>query len=102
VAGALSDLRAVVVMDYQNVHLTGHDLFAADRGLPRHESLIDPLLFAAELIRSRNRIQRTGYDHAVLSSVLVYRGLPSPDHDAGQYARTSPRRPAGKEINGYV
>jgi uncharacterized LabA/DUF88 family protein len=74
-------------MDYQNVHLTGHDLFAAHRGLPRHESLIDPLLFAAELVRTRNRIQRTGYDHAVLTRVLVYRGLPSPDHDAEQYAR---------------
>jgi uncharacterized LabA/DUF88 family protein len=74
-------------MDYQNVHLTGHDLFAAHRGLPRHEALIDPLLFAAELIRTRNRIQRTGYDHAVLSRVLVFRGLPSPDHDAEQYAR---------------
>jgi uncharacterized LabA/DUF88 family protein len=74
-------------MDYQNVHLTGHDLFASQRGLPRHESLIDPLLFAAELIRTRNRIQRIGYDHAVLSRVLVYRGLPSPDHDAEQYAR---------------
>ena len=74
-------------MDYQNVHLTGHDLFAAHSGLRRHESLIDPLLFAAELIRTRNRIQRTGYDHAVLSRVLVYRGLPSPDQDAEQYAR---------------
>ena len=74
-------------MDYQNVHLTGHDLFAGHSGLQRHESLIDPLLFAAELIRTRNRIQRTGYDHAVLSRVLVYRGLPSPDQDAEQYAR---------------
>jgi hypothetical protein len=41
-------------MDYQNVHLTGHDLFAAHRGLPKHEALIDPLSFAAELIRTRN------------------------------------------------
>ena len=38
------------------MHLTGYDLFAAHRGLLRHESLVDPLLFAGELIRTRNRI----------------------------------------------
>jgi uncharacterized LabA/DUF88 family protein len=85
-------LRAVVVMDYQNVHLTGHDLFAASRGLPRHASLIDPLLFANELLRTRNLAQKAGFDHAVLSRVLVYRGLPSADHDRMQYARSLAQR----------
>jgi hypothetical protein len=44
------DLRAVVVMDYQNVHLTAHELFAVSRGLPRHESLVDPVHFGIQLI----------------------------------------------------
>jgi hypothetical protein len=30
----MSDLRAVVVIDYQNVHLTGHGLFACSRYAP--------------------------------------------------------------------
>jgi hypothetical protein len=47
----LSELQAVVVMDYQNVHLTGHDLFAADHGLPRHEALI-ALALVREAARS--------------------------------------------------
>lgn len=42
----MPDLRAVVVVDYQNVHLTGHELFAVSRHLPRHESLVDPLHFS--------------------------------------------------------
>lgn len=36
------DLRTVVVIDYQNVHLTGHGLFASTRYLPKHETLVDP------------------------------------------------------------
>ena len=46
----MSDLRAVVVIDYQNVHLTGHGLFACSRYAPAHEALVDPLLFANQLI----------------------------------------------------
>jgi hypothetical protein len=59
-------------MDYQNVHLTAHELFAVSRHLPRHESLVDPVHFGIQLIAARNRAQRPGMDHAV----LVYRGQP--------------------------
>jgi uncharacterized LabA/DUF88 family protein len=83
----MASLRTVVVMDYQNIHLTGRNLFASSRYRAVHESLIDPLLYAAELLRVRNRAQRPGYEHAVLSRVLVYRGLPSPEHDPDSYAR---------------
>ena len=80
------DLQAVVVMDYQNVHLTAHELFAISKHLPRHESLIDPVHFGNQLIIARNRAQRAGMDHAVLSRVLVYRGQPSVEHDPKPYA----------------
>jgi hypothetical protein len=74
------------VIDYQNVHLTGHGLFTNDR--PRHETLIDPLLFASRLLQARNRAQRPGHPAAVLRRVLVYRGQPSNVHDPRAYARS--------------
>lgn len=83
----MADLRAVVVVDYQNVHLTGHGLFDSTRNLPKHETLVDPLLFAAGLLRARNAIQQPGQSMAVLRKVLVYRGLPAPEHAPDAYAR---------------
>jgi len=87
-----ADLRAVVVVDYQNVHLTGHGLFASTRILPRHETLVDPLLFAQQLLNTRNAIQRPGASRAVLRRVLVFRGQPSPVHDPAGYARSLAQR----------
>jgi len=88
----MSDLRAVVVIDYQNVHLTGHGLFACSRYAPAHEALVDPLLFANQLIAARNYAQRPGMDAAVLHRVLVYRGQPSAEHDPKPYARNQAQK----------
>lgn len=85
-------LPATVVIDYQNVHLVGHDRFASTRALPRHETLVDPLLFAEQLIRERNARQKPGHSPAELVSVLVYRGLPSEDHDPKGYARNQAQK----------
>lgn len=79
--------RAVVVIDYQNVHLTGHGQFASTRLLPKHEALVDPLLFVSALIRTRNAAQRPGMAQAVLRKVRVYGGLPAPEHDPDAYRR---------------
>ena len=87
-----SDLRTSVVMDYQNVHLTGHGLFDSTRMLPKHETLVDPLLFANQLLRVRNVAQRPGYPPAVLKRVLVYRGEPSPIHDPDGYSRNQAQK----------
>jgi len=86
------DLRATVVIDYQNVHLTGHGLFASTRYLPRHETLVDPILFGTLLLRTRNQLQREGMAHAVLRRVLVYRGQPSPEHDRAAYSRNQAQK----------
>ena len=88
----MSSLRAVIVMDYQNVHLTGHELFGKSKGIPPHEVLIDPLHFANQLIRARNLAQRPGMDHASLSRVLVYRGQPSVEHDPKPYSRSQAQK----------
>lgn len=88
----MPDLRAAVVVDYQNVHLTAHELFPISKHLPRHESLIDPVHFGNQLISTRNHAQRPGMDHAVLAQMLVYRGQPSAEHDPKPYARNQAQK----------
>ncbi|MDO5066409.1 MAG: hypothetical protein Q4D96_03925 [Propionibacteriaceae bacterium] len=80
-------LRATIIMDYQNIHLVGHDTFSS-RTQPLHETLIDPLKFAQQLVLARNAAQKPGYEKAVLGKVLVFRGLPSNEHDPHDYARS--------------
>lgn len=80
-------LRTVVVIDYQNVHLMGHGLFAPHYATPRHETLVHPLHFANTLVQTRNQRQRPGHAHAELVRVLVYRGLPAEEHDSNGYRR---------------
>jgi len=84
-------LRATVVIDYQNVHLTAHDVFA-EPGEERHETLIHPLHFANALLTERNSRQREGFPHAELQRVLVYRGQPSSEHEPVQFSRTDAQR----------
>lgn len=79
-------LRAVIVIDYQNIHLTGHNFFEHD-GTPRHHSLVHPLYYARQLLEARNLGQRPGFAQAELHRVEVYRGLPSPVHEPNGYAR---------------
>lgn len=78
-------LRAVVVMDYQNVHLTAHDVFDPDG--ERHDALIHPVRFARTAIRRRNECQRAGYPEAVLREVITFRGLPHTDYSWEQHRR---------------
>ncbi len=87
-----AQLRTSVVIDYQNLHLTGHGLFESTKYLPRHETLVDPLHFANLLLDARNRGQREGFPDALLRRVLVFRGEPSPEHDPDGYARNQAQK----------
>lgn len=87
-------LRALFVIDYQNVHLTAHDKFAPP-GTPPHESLVHPLHFANEVVRARNfraRAARTAGrpapGPAEVAAVDVFRGQPSNRHDPAAYRRS--------------
>ncbi len=85
----MARLRTAVVMDYQNMHMSGYELYR--RELPRkrlHENLLDPSRFANELLATRNRAQLPGRDQAVLSRVEVYRGLASSIRDSGRNTLT--------------
>jgi hypothetical protein len=81
----LPDLRATFVIDYQNVHLTGVGVFEPHQ--PAHQHLVHPLHYANQAVTYRNRNQRTGHPSAVVSKVLVHRGLPSSDVDPRAYGR---------------
>ena len=86
------DLRSSVVLDYQNVHLTGHGHSLSTRHLPNHETLVDPLMFAQRLLPTRSARQKSGMSLAVLRKFLVYRGQPSVDHDPPGYARNQAQK----------
>lgn len=85
-------LRTSVVIDYQNVHLVGHDLFGKPRGLAQHETLVDPLHFANQLLHHRNANQGPGHRAARLCHVWVYRGQPSNRRDPDGYSRNQAQR----------
>jgi len=63
-------------VDYQNVHLTGHQQFGP-QGAPAHLSLIHPGLFADVVDSKRALESRPG----TISHVFVFRGLPSAEHE---------------------
>lgn len=75
-------LKVGIVIDYQNVHMTGTDVFAPEKEL--HESLIDPVLFAKTVIQKKNNSNSAVYQ---LKRLEVYRGLPSPFLDPQGNAR---------------
>jgi hypothetical protein len=69
--------RVAVYLDFQNVHLTGHDLF--DRGNALHRCVPNPVGIA-EMIASR-RLRPSE-----ANAIRVYRGQPHPQHDPLQAA----------------
>ncbi len=97
--GGVFLLRTVIIIDYQNIHLTSAQLFA--ESIPIHRSLIDPLRFSQELISARNDLQKLNYPLAKLSKILVYRGLPSVKHDPKNYGRNLAQK-ANWERNSLV
>ena len=88
----MAELRTTIVVDYQNVHLVGHGLFVSNGSLAQHETLVDPLLFAQQLLRVRNEHQKPDMPLAVPRRVLVFRGLPSPEHDPDGYRRNQAQK----------
>lgn len=65
--------------------MTAADLFSP--GKPKHESLLDPMCFANQLIQRRNQLQLDSTLMSVLTKIIVHRGLPSQKYDPKHYAR---------------
>lgn len=90
--------KAVVIVDYQNIHLTGHGLWCAN-GEPPHLCLVHPLYFANQLLQQRNLLRRLtaerdgkDFEPAELECVIAFRGQPSNRHDPVNYRRTQAQR----------
>jgi hypothetical protein len=83
----LADLRATVIIDYQNVYDTGTGVFGSS--LIPGTGFVHPLRYADELIRIRNQSQPM----ATLSKVLVYRGLPHSAHEPRKNAWNKAQKP---------
>jgi uncharacterized LabA/DUF88 family protein len=84
--------QVCVVIDYQNIHLTAHDLFSPS-GAPAEECLVDPLRFAEEVVAVRSRNQGDERQkQAILASVRVFRGQPSNRHQSFVYGISQRQR----------
>lgn len=90
--------KAYVVIDYQNIHLTGHGLWCAESE-PAHLCLVHPLHFATQLLQQRNLILRLlaenrgdPFEPAALERVVAFRGQPSNVRDPHNYRRTQAQR----------
>lgn len=66
-------LKTGLVIDYQNVHLTGANLFQGS--LPLEDSLIDPLKFAKAIENKKNSHSDPAF-HVDITDIRVFRGLP--------------------------
>jgi len=88
----MADLRTAVVLDYQNMHLSGAELYRSSPRKPLHETLLDPTRFANQLLSARNKVPGPNGGRAVLTRVEVFRGLPSNLHDVERYNRSQAQR----------
>jgi hypothetical protein len=90
----VDDPRVCVVIDYQNIHLMAHQLWAP-QGLAVHKCLIHPLRFAEQVMAVRAvRQQDPVQQQATLSSVRVFRGAPSNQRDPYLYGISQRQRSA--------
>lgn len=64
----MTKLRTAIVIDYQNLHLTGHGLFKKD--VPKHEALISPGGYAKNLIQ----VRKTAMEPKLSSPTWTYIG----------------------------
>jgi uncharacterized LabA/DUF88 family protein len=83
--------RAVVVIDYQNMHLTARGAFTP-QGTPTHHSLLHPLHLANQILIARKVALGANYQETALERVEVFRGLPSNQHDPKGYSRSQAQR----------
>lgn len=64
--------RVAVFFDYENMHRTGHQVFASS-GDQLYRTVVDPILAAERLVAKRNRPSE-------LIAINVFRGRPVPEH----------------------
>jgi uncharacterized LabA/DUF88 family protein len=90
-----------VLMDYQNIHLSGRDAFAPV-GLDARKCLVHPETFAQKVIEARAQNHSDPRQRgATLAKVYVWRGVPSNVHQSHLYAAAQSQK-ANWSRNGLV
>ena len=73
------------VIDYQNIHLTAHNLFTHNE--PKQASLIHPLRLCENVLNRRSQFFRNESKDLKIKEVRVFRGLPSNRQEPRRYAQ---------------
>ena len=81
------NMRACLLIDYQNIHLTGHDAFCPE-GVPRHESLLLPGSYAQQIEDVRAAMAPSEVAQAHIDRIVVFRGMPSNRKQPESYSRS--------------
>jgi uncharacterized LabA/DUF88 family protein len=81
----LENARVGFVIDYQNMHLTAHNLFTPN--LSKQKSLLHPLLLSQSVLLRRAHFLHQNLVQLNITQVRVYRGLPSNKQEPQRYAQ---------------
>lgn len=82
---SLEYARVGFVIDYQNMHLTAHNLFTPN--LNKRESLLHPLQLAQGVLSRRGEFFKEQVTQFKITQVRVFRGLPSNRQEPEKYAQ---------------
>lgn len=77
--------RVGFVIDYQNMHLTAHNLFTPN--LNKRESLLHPLQLVQGVLSRRGEFFKEQVTQFKITQVRVFRGLPSNRQEPEKYAQ---------------
>jgi uncharacterized LabA/DUF88 family protein len=81
----LENARVGFVIDYQNMHLTAHNLFTPN--LSKQKSLLHPLLLSQSVLLRRSHFLHQNLVQLNITQVRVFRGLPSNKQEPQRYAQ---------------
>ena len=82
---SLENARVGFVIDYQNMHLTAHNLFTPN--LSKQKSLLHPLLLSQSVLLRRAHFLHQNLVQLNITQVRVFRGLPSNKQEPQRYAQ---------------
>jgi len=82
---SLEYARVGFVIDYQNMHLTAHNLFTPN--LNKRESLLHPLQLVQGVLSRRGEFFKEQVTQFKITQVRVFRGLPSNRQEPEKYAQ---------------
>lgn len=77
--------RVGFVIDYQNMHLTAHNLFTPNQS--KQISLLHPLLLSQSVLNRRGQFFQQEDFRLEITQVRVFRGLPSNKQEPYRYAQ---------------